>query len=152
MVEPLPESSPGRVRPRRTNTGFGRVLVLVYGVFAVSASARAGLQIATKFDEAPVPYLLSAFAAAVYIVATVALARGTERARRVAIVAVLVELIGILIVGVVTVADPGDFPADTVWSRFGQGYGFVPLVLPLVGLWWLWRVRPESDARGRPES
>jgi hypothetical protein len=126
---------------QRTNTGFGRVLVLVYGVFAVSASARAGLQIATKFDEAPVSYLLSAFAAAVYVVATIALAKGTASARKVAVAAVTVELVGVLAVGVVTVADAGEFPADTVWSRFGQGYGFVPLVLPLIGLWWLHRTR-----------
>lgn len=132
----------------RTNAGFGRVLVLVYGVFAVSASARAGVQIVTRFDEAPVPYLLSAFAAAVYIVATVALAKGTPVARTVALVAVLVELIGILTVGAMTATDTADFPADTVWSRFGQGYGYVPLVLPLIGLWWLYRtrVRPGSDA------
>ena len=140
-------------RPR-TNSGCGRVLVLVYGVFAVSAAARAGLQIATKFDEAPVPYLMSAFAAAVYVVATVALARGTVKARHVALVAVLVELVGVVTVGIITVADPGDFPADTVWSRFGQGYGFVPLVLPLIGLWWLYRtrVRPGSDVGGSPEN
>lgn len=129
---------------RRTNAGFGRVLVLVYGVFAVSASARAGLQIATKFDEAPASYLLSAFAAAVYVVATIALARGTATARKVAVVAVAVELVGVLAVGAVTAFDAGDFPADTVWSRFGQGYGFVPLVLPVIGLCWLYRTRTRT--------
>jgi hypothetical protein len=34
---------------------------------------------------------------------------------------------------------PEDFPKATVWSGYGSGYGFVPLVLPLVGLWWLRR-------------
>jgi len=24
---------------------------------------------------------------------------------------------------------------------FGRGYGFIPLVLPIVGLWWLQRTR-----------
>ena len=127
---------------RRTNVGFGRVLVLAYAVFAVSASARAGLQIVTKFDEAPVSYLLSAFAAAVYIVATVALGRATPGSHPVAVIAVAVELVGVLVVGLVTALDPGEFPADTVWSAFGQGYGFVPLVLPVIGLWWLYRTRP----------
>lgn len=130
--------------PRRTSSGFGRVLVVVYGVFAVSASARALVQILRDFDEAPFAYALSAFAAGVYVVATVALARGTPRSHRVATVAVLIELVGVLVVGALTLADPELFPRDTVWSGFGRGYGFVPLVLPVVGLWWLWRTRPTT--------
>jgi len=35
--------------------------------------------------------------------------------------------------------DVGDFPDETVWSQLGAGYGYVPLVLPFVGLWWLRR-------------
>jgi hypothetical protein len=29
-----------------------------------------------------------------------------------------------------------------VWSWYGIGYGFVPLVLPIFGLAWLWHTRP----------
>lgn len=123
----------------RTSSGFGRVLIAVYGIFALSATARAGVQIFTRFGEAPVPYLLSALAGVVYILATVALAVG---ARRLAWGAVGFELAGVLVVGVLSVFDAGDFPDDTVWSAFGRGYGFVPLVLPIVGLWWLRRTRP----------
>jgi cytochrome bd-type quinol oxidase subunit 2 len=131
-------------RPPSTGTasGFGRLLVVVYGVFALAASARAGYQLATEFDQAPVAYLLSAFAAAVYAVATIALARATPRSHRVATIAVLIELVGVLVVGAISLAVPSLFPEATVWSRFGQGYGYVPLVLPFVGLWWLRRHRP----------
>ena len=119
----------------RINTGPGRVLVAVYGIFALSASARALVQIATKFSDAPLAYLLSAFAAAVYILATVALATGR---RRMALVCVLIELVGVLAVGTASIADTSAFPDATVWSDFGQGYGYVPLVLPIIGLTWLW--------------
>ena len=34
-----------------------------------------------------------------------------------------------------------EFPDRTVWSHYGSGYGFMPLVLPFVGLWWIHRVR-----------
>ena len=111
--------------------GAGRLLVAVYAVFALSASSRAALQLATRFDEAPVAYLLSAVAAAVYVVATVALARG---ARRLAFATVLFELVGVLVVGTLTVLDLGDFPDQTVWLAYGAGYGFIPLVLPVLGL------------------
>ncbi|TFI27055.1 hypothetical protein E4A41_13015, partial [Micrococcus endophyticus] len=56
--------------------------------------------------------------------------------------AVLVELIGVVGVGLWTVLDPGLFAEETVWSRFGAGYGYVPLVLPVVGLAWLLAHRP----------
>lgn len=124
-----------------TNTGPGRALIAVYALFAVAATARSAYQIATRFDEAPVPFLLSAVAAVVYLVATVALARPGPTAYRVAVAAVLVELAGVLVVGSVTAFGAGNFPRDTVWSDFGRGYGFVPLVLPFVGLWWLRRSR-----------
>jgi hypothetical protein len=117
-----------------TGRGFGRVLVFVYGIFAVAATARSVVQLATKASEAPLAYSLSAFAGVVYCVATWAIARNR---RRLALAAVLVELVGVLGVGTWSVLAPGDFPDQTVWSDFGQGYGYFPAVLPFIGLWWL---------------
>jgi hypothetical protein len=124
-----------------TNSGFGRILVVVYGLFALAATARSAVQLATRLDEAPVAYLLSALAAAVYIVATVSLARGDRTSRRVATVAILIELVGVLAVGALSLVLPDAFPRASVWSQFGRGYLFIPLVLPLVGLWWLHHTR-----------
>ena len=117
------------------------MLVAVYGLFALAATARSAVQIATRFHEAPLAYLLSAFAAVVYIVATVSLARGDAVSRRVATVAISTELAGVIIVGTVSELVPDAFPHATVWTGFGSGYGFVPLVLPFVGLWWLHHTR-----------
>ena len=132
--------------PRRTNRGAGRALVAVYGLFAIAATSRAVVQIVTDFDEAPLAYLLSAFAALVYIVATFTLGRGTPGARRIALVAVIIELVGVLTVGTLSVLDPAAFPRATVWSVYGIGYGFVPFVLPILGLLWLYRTRPQPRA------
>lgn len=125
--------------------GPGRVLVAVYGVFALAAGARAAVQLSTRFAQAPVAYLLSALAAAVYLVATVALARGS---RRTALVACSVELAGVLVVGTLSLADPAAFPDETVWSAYGRGYLFIPLVLPVLGLLWL-RRRPAPRGLSR---
>jgi hypothetical protein len=119
------------------------VLVAVYGVFALSATARAAVQIAGKFAEAPLAYLLSALAGVVYILATVGLASTRPWSRPLAWAAVGFELTGVLVVGTLTVLDAAAFPDDTVWSFYGRGYGFVPLVLPLVGLWWLHHTRAQ---------
>lgn len=127
--------------PRATGTGAGRVLVGVYAFFAIAAGARAGWQLATRFDEAPVAYLLSALAAAIYLVAAVALASHGPNARRLATVCLSVELVGVLVVGALSLVLSDAFPRATVWSGFGVGYGFVPLVLPVLGLLWLRHTR-----------
>ncbi|WP_242636974.1 hypothetical protein [Myceligenerans salitolerans] len=127
---------------RSTGAGFGRVLVTVYGVLAFAALGRSSYELATKFTEAPVAYSLSALAALVYVVATVALALGAAPVwRRVAWAAVGVEAVGVLAVGSASLVSRDVFGESTVWSLYGQGYGYVPLVLPFVGLWWLWRTR-----------
>jgi hypothetical protein len=123
-----------------TSAGPGRVLVAVYALFAVAATSRAAYQIATRFEEAPLAYVLSAFAALVYVVATVALSRAGSAARTVALVAVVIELVGVLVIGTITATAVLDFPDDTVWSTYGRGYLFIPLVLPVLGLLWLRRV------------
>lgn len=121
----------------RTRSGPGRLLIAVYAIFALAATARSAVQLGTHFSRAPLAYLLSALAAVVYIVATVFLARGDRASRRVATVSIVVELVGVLVVGTLSLLLPNAFPDATVWSDYGQGYGYVPAVLPLLGLWWL---------------
>jgi hypothetical protein len=146
-ARPEPGTRPP-ARPDSTRTGPGRLLIAVYALFALAASARAGVQITTKFGHAPVAYSLSAFAGVVYILATVTLAAGSPAARRIAVLSCSTELVGVLAVGTWSLADPATFPDATVWSGYGSGYGFVPLVLPVFGLLWLrrWTRRPGQDA------
>ena len=117
-------------------SGPGRVLIAVYAIFALAATPRSGVQLATKFGDAPLAYLLSAVAAVIYIVATVGLARG---ATTIVAISCTVELIGVLTIGTWSLLDPAAFPDATVWSVYGRGYGFVPVVLPILGLWWVRR-------------
>jgi len=113
-------------------------------LFAVAATGRSTVQLSLKASEAPVPYTLSLVAALIYVTATVALVRGTARWRQVAWIACTTELIGVLVVGTVSVLVT--FPDATVWSDYGIGYGFVPLVLPVCGLWWLRQTSKRSTA------
>ncbi|WP_309080204.1 hypothetical protein [Zhihengliuella sp.] len=135
------------MRRQERQTGLGRIIIAVYGIFALAATARAGYQIATEFSEAPVAYLLSALAAVVYIVATVALASRRPGSWRLSLAAVGFEFLGVVVVGVLSFAVPHLFAHPAVWSHFGSGYGYVPLVLPLVGLWWLVRHRDPAEVR-----
>lgn len=128
--------------------GVGVVLVSVYAVLALAAAGRSAVQIIERFDEAPVAYSLSALAAVVYVLATLALAL---RWTRIAWLTIGFELLGVLVVGTLTLVAPellgGASAADafgrqsTVWSLYGAGYLFIPLVLPVLGLLFLARER-----------
>ena len=117
------------------------MLIAVYAVFALAATGRSSYQLIAQASEAPFPYTLSALAAVVYVAATLGLAREGETWRKVAWAACGTELVGVLVVGTLSLADRDLFPDDTVWSAYGAGYGFFPLVLPFAGLAWLWHTR-----------
>lgn len=148
MTQPAPLDVDTPTADRRM-TGVGRVLVIVYAIMALGATGRSFVQIAERFDQAPIPYTLSAASAAVYIVATLALIF----ARRpgwytVAWIAICFELVGVLVIGTLSLTHPEIFAADaTVWSQFGIGYVFIPLVLPMIGIWWLLTHRPRNEGR-----
>ncbi|MFF0569758.1 hypothetical protein ACFYT7_19265 [Streptomyces sp. NPDC004041] len=122
-------------------TGPGRVLVWFYGVFTVAAASRSIVQMIMDFDRAPLAYVLSAVAAVVYGFITYSLVRGREKARRAALVCCAAELLGVLVVGAWTLAEPAAFPDATVWSDFGMGYLFIPVILPVTGMIWLRRAK-----------
>ena len=124
--------------------GVGRVLIAVYAILALAATARSVYQIVAKFDTAPVAYLLSGLAGVVYILATVALLKRGDVWYRVAWITIVFELVGVLTVGTLSLVDGVLFPSDTVWSFFGRGYLFIPLILPLLGMLWLYRRRPSA--------
>ena len=126
------------------STGVGRVLIAVYGLLALAATGRSVFQLLDDFEKAPVAYSLSALGAVVYILATIALIMPGDRWYRIAVLTIGFEFVGVIVVGLLSIYDPVLFPAKTVWSGFGKGYGYVPLVLPIVGMVWLYLRRPGS--------
>ncbi|MDA4893928.1 hypothetical protein V6R91_26430 [Microbacterium sp. CCNWLW41] len=133
--------------PTRRMRGVGRVLVIVYAVMALASTGRSFVQIVQRFDEAPLAYALSAAAAVVYIVATLALIlAGRPGWYTVAWVAIVFEMTGVLVVGALSLLVPEIFQHQTVWSQFGLGYLLVPLFLPILGMWWLRTHRPSAHA------
>jgi hypothetical protein len=125
------------VSRRRLTSGPGTLLVWLYGVMVVGAVSRSAYQIATEFDRAPLAYSLSAVAGVVYGFITYSLVRGGETARRAALVCCVAELVGVLTVGTWTLVEPSAFPDATVWSDFGMGYVFIPILLPVSAIYWL---------------
>ncbi|MBL1107512.1 hypothetical protein JK361_23420 [Streptomyces sp. 5-8] len=133
-------------KPTRLISGPGILLVWLYGVMVVGAVSRSAYQIATEFDRAPLAYALSAVAGVVYAFITYTLVRGGETARRAALVCCAAELAGVLVVGTWTLVEPSAFPDATVWSKYGAGYLFIPVLLPLSAMYWLRKARARGDA------
>ncbi|MFI2781674.1 hypothetical protein [Streptomyces sp. ALB3] len=136
-----PDTAPGGKQRFELGTGPGRLLVWFYGVFTVAAASRAIVEMIMDFGKAPLAYTLSAVAALVYGFITYSLVRGGEKARRAALVCCAGELAGVLVVGTWTLLEPSAFPDSTVWSGFGMGYLFIPVILPVTGMIWLRRAR-----------
>lgn len=139
--------------------GAGRLLIAAYAILALAATGRSTYQLLTQFHTAPIPYSLSAVSAVIYVVAGIlivlAQARVTPLRRRLAWFAVGLESVGILVVGIWSTLDQMHFPADTVWSGFGRGYGYLPAILPILGMAWLESTRPRGQgpaARPHPDS
>lgn len=121
----------------KQNLGIGRLLIAIYAIFAVSATARASYQLIREFDQAPLAYTLSAISAVVYLVATISLAKQSRQWQRIAKLTIWFELIGVVAVGSLSLALPELFSHPSVWSGFGSGYAFIPLLLPVLGLLWI---------------
>ncbi|WP_319804160.1 hypothetical protein [Nocardioides dongkuii] len=142
MPDPTDSPADTPIGPDHLFSGPGRVLVVAYGIFAVAATGRSLVQLGTDADRAPLAYSLSLLAGVVYLVATTCLLLGGRRAWYVAVAACTVEAVGVLAVGTLSLVATDLFPDRTAWSHFGQGYGFLPLLLPVAGLAWLRRTSP----------
>lgn len=130
----------------RLISGPGMLLVWLYGVMVVGAVSRSIVQISTEFAHAPLAYSLSALAGVVYGFITYSLVRGGEFARKAARVCCAVELAGVLIVGTWTLVEPSAFPDKTVWSDYGIGYLFIPVILPITAMYWLRKSARQGEA------
>lgn len=128
----------------RSRVGPHTLLLTVYAIFTLSAGARSGIQVARDFDAAPVAYSLSVFAAVTYALGWFAIRRAAAGGLGFAAVMLWIELAGVLGVGTLSLVRPEWFTEASVWSGYGIGYGFVPAVLPVLGLLWLRHQRAVS--------
>jgi hypothetical protein len=121
----------------KQSLGVGRLLIAIYAIFAISATARASYQLIREFEQAPLAYSLSAISALVYLLATYSLSKQEAKWQRIAVYTIWFELVGVIAVGTLSLTLPAYFAHPSVWSNFGAGYAFIPLLLPILGLLWL---------------
>lgn len=141
-----------RVMTPTVNRAIGQILAVSYPLLAVSAGARSIYQLFFKPGVtdffAPA---LSAVAAGVYLIATVAFVIRKPWAWWVSILALAFEMAGVLVVGTLSIVMP-EVIGRTVWYKFGIDYGFMPLVQPFLGLVWLFWPENRRLFFAQPES
>lgn len=116
---------------------IGQILAVSYPLLALSAGARSIYQLFFKPGVTDyLPPILSAIAATVYLIATVAFVIRKPWAWWVSVAALSFEMAGVLLVGTLSLLIP-EVIGRTVWHDFGIDYGFLPLIQPLLGLIWL---------------
>jgi hypothetical protein len=115
------------------------ILGFFYGLWAFSALGRSSWEYLFKQNVTTyAPAHLSTFVGVLYIFIIVGLRHRSPRWWWATLVLLAVELVGVLIVGTIDIIwHP--FPYATVWSSYGRGYFFMPLLLPFAGLWWMLR-------------
>ncbi len=124
---------------RKPARGASDVLGFFYGLWAFSALGRSSYEYLFKQNvRTYVPAHLSTFVGVLYIFIIVGLRKRSPRWYWITLALLAVELAGVLIVGTIDVVWR-PFPYATVWSNYGIGYFFMPLVLPFVGLAYMLR-------------
>lgn len=126
---------------RRAAYGWGR---LVPALFWIAGAATVGIAVWKLWGEPaqPIgPRLAALFAGLVYVGAAVGLTHNGRRMRVVALTCISISLAGPIIQGLLGLGAPPS-PIWSPWARFGAEVWFASLVLPLLGLGWLWWSNP----------
>lgn len=138
---PVPEGDQvADTRPR--SLGLGRVVMALFWVFGVWTTVTGVLDL-VHVGEGPLgSAIVSVLAGVVYLVAAVGITHNGRRMRIIGWAAMVVSAVGPILVGLLGLGLPELSATRSPWGAFGGHYFFIPLVLPVIGLVWLWWSNP----------
>lgn len=140
---PTSDESGRSIRDRRgPSRGWGRIIIAALWIFAAVVTYTAIADFFTLSSHALGPRLVSVIAALGYIVAAVSLTHNGRRMRVLAWTAIGFEITGVIVTGLIGMEVKEIGEIRNIWANFGAQYGFLPMLVPLVSLVWLWWSNP----------
>lgn len=127
-------------RPR--SLGLGRVVMVLFWAFGVWTTVMGVIDLLHVGDGPLGSAIVSVLAGVVYLVAALGITHNGRRMRIIGWAAMVVCAVGPLLVGLLGLGIPELWATRSTWSAFGAHYSFIPLVLPVIGLVWLWWSNP----------
>lgn len=122
--------------------GLGRLIVAAFWVAGVLTVGAAIWELFSEHTLPIGPKLNTLFAGLIYLAAALGLTHNGRRMRMVAWTATSVALGGPIIMGLAGLGSSAQGSLWSPWVHFGQETWFVSLVLPIIGLAWLWWSNP----------
>lgn len=126
---------------RSVARGWGRLVPLFFWIAGLGTTGIAIWQLAKAADQPLGARLAVFFAGVIYLGAALGLTHNGRRMRMIAWICVSISLGGPLLEGL---RDLGESAPDiwSPWAGFGSQVWYVSLILPMVGLAWLWWSNP----------
>lgn len=135
-------SSGHLVDDRGVSHGWGRLVMAAFWVAGAGITVVALWQLFRDVGAPVGPRLVTLFAGLVYLGAALGLTHNGRRMRRVAWGCVSVAFAGPIIVGLLQLGVAAEPVPWSPWHGFGIQSWFVSLLLPVVGMAWLWWSNP----------
>lgn len=124
---------------RSRSWGWGRLVIAVFWIFGIVATGFSLWGLNDGSDVPLGPRLISLVAGVVYLMVALGMTHNGRRMRIIAWVGLIISLVGPVIVAIQELGFPSYSAAGlSPWSRFGGDYWYLPMVLPIVGLVWMW--------------
>ena len=128
---------------RPVSLGLGRVVMALFWVMAV-VSVLSGTWYLIRESAVPIgPRLIAFLAGFVYLAVALGLTHNGRKMRLVAGGGLIISLVAPIIMGLLELGMPATLPSvPSPWANFGADYYYLPLILSVVGLVWMWLSDP----------
>ncbi|MDT3767568.1 hypothetical protein QS713_05760 [Gleimia hominis] len=127
---------------RGASHGLGRIVIVIFWLMAAWSLYDAFLFLMRNPSVPLGPRLVGIAVAVGYVAAAAALTHNGKRMRILGWSAVGFELVGVLMTSLMELGIPQAQRQLGMWTSFGANYYFAPLIVPAIGLLWLWWSNP----------
>ena len=141
-TQETPGASQGVQDDRGPSWGLGRIVMLIFWLFGLFTTIPAVIYLIRETQMPIGPRLVAVLAGVTYLLVALGITHNGKKMRIMAWAALVASLVGPFVMGLFELGIEQVSAVPSAWARFGAYYWYVPLVLPVIGLVWMWRSNP----------